>query len=78
MHSWCCSPKQAFQIRQRGLLCRTYLCDSKRVDRAKRIDNVDQAEVLHRSPGHHVEGGSLAVILVARNAIRWLRLYGRP
>ena len=30
----------------------------------------------HRSPGHHVEGGSLAVILVVRSATRWLRLYG--
>ena len=28
------------------------------------------------SPGHHVEGGSLAEILVARSATRWLRLYG--
>jgi hypothetical protein len=30
--------------------------------------------LLYRSPGHHVEGGSLAVILVARSATRWLRL----
>jgi hypothetical protein len=29
---------------------------------------------VHRSPGHHVDGGSLAVIFVARSAIRWLRL----
>ena len=28
----------------------------------------------HRSPGHHVEGGSLAEIFVARSATRWLRL----
>ena len=31
----------------------------------------------YRSPRHHVEGGSLAVILVARSATRWLRLYDR-
>ena len=30
----------------------------------------------HRSPGQHVEGGSLAEIFVARRATRWLRLYG--
>ena len=30
----------------------------------------------YRSPGHHVDGGSLAVILVVRSATRWLRLYG--
>src|SRR5260370_18309020 len=30
---------------------------------------------LHRSPGHHVDGGSLAEILVRRSATnRWLRL----
>src|SRR5262245_32247654 len=29
-----------------------------------------------RSPGHHDDGGLLAVILVARNATRALRLYG--
>ena len=29
---------------------------------------------LYRSPGHHLEGGSLAVILVVRSATRWLRL----
>ncbi len=29
---------------------------------------------LHRSPGHHVDGGSLAEILVSRSATRWLRL----
>jgi hypothetical protein len=28
------------------------------------------------SPGHHVEGGSLAEILFGRSATRWLRLYG--
>ena len=28
----------------------------------------------HRSPGHHVEGGSLAEILFGRSATRWLRL----
>ena len=28
----------------------------------------------HRSPGHHVEGGSLAEIFVGRSATRWLRL----
>jgi hypothetical protein len=33
---------------------------------------------LYRSPGHHVDGGSLAEIFVDRSAIRWLRLYGRP
>ena len=31
---------------------------------------------LYRSPGHHVDGGSLAEILVGRSATRWLRLYG--
>ena len=31
---------------------------------------------MHRSPGHQVDGGSLAVILVVRSATRWLRLYG--
>ena len=31
---------------------------------------------IHLSPGHHVEGGMLAVILVERSATRWLRLYG--
>ena len=30
----------------------------------------------YRSPGHHVDGGSLAVILPTRSATRWLRLYG--
>src|SRR5258706_2981369 len=30
----------------------------------------------HRSPGHHVEGGSFADIFVVRSATRWLRLYG--
>jgi hypothetical protein len=29
----------------------------------------------YRSPGHHVEAGSLADIVVARRATRWLRLY---
>ena len=29
---------------------------------------------LYRSPGHHVEGGSLAEILVRLSATRWLRL----
>jgi len=28
----------------------------------------------HRSPGHQIEGGSLAEIFVARSATRWLRL----
>jgi hypothetical protein len=28
----------------------------------------------HRSPGHHVEGGSRAEIFVGRSATRWLRL----
>ena len=28
----------------------------------------------HLSPGHHVEGGSLAEILATRSATRWLRL----
>ena len=32
----------------------------------------------YRSPGHHVDGGSLAEILVVRSATRWLRLYGQP
>jgi len=32
----------------------------------------------HRSSRHHVDGGSLAEIFVARSATRWLRLYGRP
>ena len=32
--------------------------------------------VVHRSPGHHVDGGSLAEIFVVRSATRWLRLYG--
>jgi hypothetical protein len=31
--------------------------------------------LVNRSPGHHVDAGSLAVILVLRSAIRWLRLY---
>jgi hypothetical protein len=31
---------------------------------------------LHRSPGHHFDGGSLAEIFVARSATRWLRLNG--
>ena len=30
----------------------------------------------HRSPGHHVDGGSLADIFVVRSATRWLRLLG--
>ena len=34
----------------------------------------ERQKITHRSPGHHVEGGSLAVILVARSATRWLRL----
>ena len=29
---------------------------------------------LYRSPGHHVDGGSLAGILVRLSATRWLRL----
>jgi hypothetical protein len=29
---------------------------------------------IYLSPGHHVEGGSLAEIFVARSATRWLRL----
>jgi hypothetical protein len=29
----------------------------------------------HRSPSHHIEGGSLDEIFVARSATRWLRLY---
>jgi hypothetical protein len=29
--------------------------------------------LVHRSPGHHIEGGSSAVILVVRSATRWLR-----
>jgi hypothetical protein len=37
---------------------------------------LDRGEVHYRSPGHHVDGGSLAVILVGRSATRWLRLYG--
>ena len=36
----------------------------------------DIAKRNHRSPGHHVDGGSLADIFVARSAIRWLRLKG--
>ena len=28
----------------------------------------------HRSPGHHVDGGSFAEILVVLSATRWLRL----
>ena len=32
----------------------------------------------YRSPGHHVEAGSLAEIFVGRSAMRWPRLYGRP
>ena len=31
---------------------------------------------VHRSPGHHVDGGSLAEILVVRSTIKWLRFYG--
>ncbi len=31
----------------------------------------------HLSPGHHIDGGSLAEILVGRSATRWLRLNGR-
>jgi hypothetical protein len=31
----------------------------------------------HRSPSHHVEGGSLADIFVVRSATRWLRLKGQ-
>jgi antirestriction protein ArdC len=38
------------------------------------VFNVEQLRPVHRSPGHHVDGGSLAEILVARNATRWLRL----
>jgi hypothetical protein len=30
---------------------------------------------LHRSPGHHIDGGSLTEIFVGRKATRWLRLY---
>jgi hypothetical protein len=37
-------------------------------------DAVGAHASVHRSPGHHVDGGSLAEILVARNATRWLRL----
>ena len=33
-----------------------------------------QSHQAHRTPGHHVEGGSLAEILVGRSATRWLRL----
>ena len=29
---------------------------------------------VYRSPGHHVDGGSRAEILVGRSATRWLRL----
>ena len=29
----------------------------------------------HRSPGHHVDGGSLAEILRVRKATKWLLLY---
>jgi hypothetical protein len=32
--------------------------------------------MFHRSPGHHVDGGSLAEILVRLSATRWLGLYG--
>jgi hypothetical protein len=32
----------------------------------------------YRSPGQHVEGGSLAEILLVRSATMWLRLYGYP
>jgi len=28
----------------------------------------------HRSPGHHVDSGSLADIFVGRSATKWLRL----
>ena len=31
---------------------------------------------VHRSPGHRVDGGSLAEILVVRSTIKWLRFYG--
>ena len=30
----------------------------------------------HSSPGHQVDGGTLAEILFVRRATRWLRLYG--
>jgi hypothetical protein len=30
---------------------------------------------IHRSPGHQVDGGSKADILVGRSATKWLRLY---
>jgi hypothetical protein len=32
----------------------------------------------YRSPGHHVEVGSSAEILVGRSVTRWLRLNGYP
>jgi ABC transporter substrate binding protein len=35
-----------------------------------------RVRALHRSPGHHVDGGSLVEIFVVRSATRWLRLYG--
>jgi hypothetical protein len=35
---------------------------------------VNMAEDDHRSPGHQVDGGSRAEILVGRSATRWLRL----
>jgi hypothetical protein len=28
----------------------------------------------YRSPGHHVDGGFIALIFVGRSATRWLRL----
>lgn len=33
-------------------------------------------QTYHRSPGHHVDGGSLVEILFGRSAMRWPRLYG--
>jgi hypothetical protein len=40
------------------------------------VDHVRSLIFIHRSPGHHVDGGSLADIFVGRKATRWLRLYG--
>jgi hypothetical protein len=45
-------------------------------DLAVRIHPQCKLAWAHRSPGHHVDGGSRVEIFVGRSATRWLRLYG--
>jgi hypothetical protein len=50
-----------------------YLLSKARKDR---VANLRKGNTRVRSPGHHVEGGSVADIFVVRSATRWLRLKG--